>query len=310
MNIDERIALITCNLVEVIGGDESMNKIRSILDERPLHILWRTQLVELPHLSDFSYLFKLSDFLHAGCRITILLDDLQAVLDNRQAVDNYEHVIKVLLKLIGVDDEQLTNLTFVRGSLIQLSPQYTMDIYKLSTRITSNSEMIRKGESSVLSGMLYPLFQVLDEEYLDVDAQFGTSDEKKVFKFAENALPALGYESRIHFTISSKMKSMTRIELSDSPEVVLKKFKSMFCKEGSIQDNDVLLFIKMVLFALPAYKKGFTIQRDLKHGESRLYASYSELEQAFLSKAIHPLDLKQNACRAVNELLQLVTSTM
>ena len=51
----------------------------------------------------------------------------------------------------------------------------------------------------MLSGLLYPGLQALDEEYLKVDAQFGGVDQRKIFTFAEKYLPQLGYEKRVHF---------------------------------------------------------------------------------------------------------------
>lgn len=50
----------------------------------------------------------------------------------------------------------------------------------------------------MLSGLLYPGLQALDEEYLGVDAQFGGVDQRKIFTFAEKYLPRLSYRKRIH----------------------------------------------------------------------------------------------------------------
>lgn len=47
-------------------------------------------------------------------------------------------------------------------------------------------------------GMLYPGLQALDEEYLEVDAQFGGVDQRKIFTFSEKYLPKLGYKQRAH----------------------------------------------------------------------------------------------------------------
>lgn len=45
---------------------------------------------------------------------------------------------------------------------------------------------------------MYPLLQALDEQYLGVDAQFGGVDQRKIFMFAEEQLPGIGYRKRIH----------------------------------------------------------------------------------------------------------------
>jgi tyrosyl-tRNA synthetase len=37
----------------------------------------------------------------------------------------------------------------------------------------AGAEIVKQSDSAPLSGLLYPILQVLDEEYLGVDAQFG-----------------------------------------------------------------------------------------------------------------------------------------
>lgn len=94
---------------------------------------------------------------------------------------------------------------FVKGTDYQLSKEYTLDVYKLTSVVTQHdakkagAEVVKQVEYPLLSGLLYPGLQALDEEYLKVDAQFGGVDQRKIFTFAEKYLPQLGYEKRIHF---------------------------------------------------------------------------------------------------------------
>lgn len=53
-------------------------------------------------------------------------------------------------------------------------------------------------ESPLLSGLLYPLLQALDEQYLKVDGQFGGLDQRKIFILAEEQLPKLKLGKRFH----------------------------------------------------------------------------------------------------------------
>jgi tyrosyl-tRNA synthetase len=70
-------------------------------------------------------------------------------------------------------------LRFVLGSSYQKSPEYIMDVYKLCSVVSEHdskkagAEVVKQSDNSPLSGLLYPILQVLDEQYLDVDAQFG-----------------------------------------------------------------------------------------------------------------------------------------
>lgn len=48
----------------------------------------------------------------------------------------------------------------------------------------------------LMSNLLYPILQALDEQYLDVDTQFGGVDQRKIFMFARANLPKIGYQKR------------------------------------------------------------------------------------------------------------------
>lgn len=94
---------------------------------------------------------------------------------------------------------------FMKGTDYQLTKEYTLDVYRLTSLVTQHdarkagAEVVKQVEYPLLSGLLYPGLQALDEEYLKVDAQFGGVDQRKIFTFAEKYLPQLGYEKRIHF---------------------------------------------------------------------------------------------------------------
>ena len=74
-----------------------------------------------------------------------------------------------MLESIGVP---LDKLKFVRGTDYQLSKEYTMDAYKLSTIVTekdakkAGAEVVKQSDAAPLSGLIYPGLQALDEEYL------------------------------------------------------------------------------------------------------------------------------------------------
>lgn len=93
-------------------------------------------------------------------------------------VEYYRLAISALLKAVGVST-QLKNLTMVQGSSYQKTAEYVMDVYKLSSIISEHdakkagAEIVKQSDSAPLSSLLYPVLQVLDEQYLDVDAQFG-----------------------------------------------------------------------------------------------------------------------------------------
>ncbi|XP_029022097.1 tyrosine--tRNA ligase, cytoplasmic [Betta splendens] len=315
---DQKFDLITRNLQEVLGEE----KLKQVLKERELRVYWGTATTGKPHVAYFVPMSKIADFLKAGCEVTILFADLHAYLDNMKApwellelrVKYYEQVIKAMLESIGVP---LDKLKFVKGTDYQLSREYTLDVYRLSSMVTEHdakkagAEVVKQVEHPLLSGLLYPGLQALDEEYLKVDAQFGGVDQRKIFTLAEKYLPSLGYAKRAHLmnpmvpgltgTKMSSSEEESKIDLLDSKEDVKKKLKKAFCEPGNIQNNGVLSFVKFVLFPL---RGEFSIKRDPKFGGDKIYTVFEDVEKDFAEELIHPGDLKASVEGALNQLLE------
>jgi len=323
LSIEEKKALISRNLQEVLGED----RIDEILKTRDLKIYWGTATTGKPHIAYFVPMSKVADFLSAGCEVTILFADLHAYLDNMKApwellklrTEYYEHVIKAMLSSIGVP---LDKLRFVKGTDYQLSKEYTLDVYRMSSIVTEHdarkagAEVVKQVSHPLLSGLLYPGLQALDEQYLGVDAQFGGVDQRKIFTYAEKYLPNLGYAKRAHLMnpmvpglTGAKMSSSeadSKIDLLDSANEVKKKLKKAFCEPGNITDNGVLSFCKYVIFPVALKGEKFTINRPDQHGGDVNFANFEELEQSFAKEEIHPGDLKSAVERYLNRLLDPV----
>lgn len=322
--VDEKVSLITRNLDEVMGAETAVQHLRGILQTRDLKLYWGTATTGKPHVGYFVPMSKIADFLRAGAQVKILFADLHAFLDNLKApwellehrTKYYEAVIKAMLESIGVP---LNKLTFVRGTDFQLKKEYTLDMYKLTSIVTvrnaqkAGAEVVKQVESPPTAGLLYPLLQGLDEEYLDVDAQFGGVDQRKIFTFAETFLPKIGYKKRLHLMnpmvpglTGGKMSSSdaaSKIDLLDTAKIVQKKVNSAFCEEGKVENNGVLAFCKMVLFPLSIDGK-LAIERPEQYGGNVTYDSYAALEEAFVSLKLYPADLKKCVADRINALLE------
>ena len=173
----------------------------------------------------------------------------------------------------------------------------------------------RQVEHPLLSGLLYPGLQALDEEYLKCDAQFGGVDQRKIFTYAEKYLPQLGYAKRAHLMNpmvpglqGSKMSSSeedSKVDLLDSAASLKKKLKKAFCEPGNTADNGVLSFCKYVIFpvGLKEEDEGFLIERAEANGGNVKYPAFEDLEKAFGEEKIHPADLKAAVERYLNRLL-------
>ncbi len=312
MNSDEKYKLITRNLQEVVGEDN----LREILEKRDLKVYWGSAPTGKPHLGYFVPMMKIADLLAADCHVTILFANMHAYLDNMKTswdllakrTEYYEFLIREMLKHIGVP---LDKLKFVEGTDFQLQEKYTLDMYKLSaiasTRDTkkAGAEVVKQLETPKMSGLLYPILQALDEEYLEVDAQFGGVDQRKIFMFAREFLPKIGYEKRIHLMNplipglgeSGKMSSSepnSKIDFDDDDKTIKKKINKAFCKDGEIEGNGLLAILNYIIFPkINVEKRDFIIDRPEQYGGKLVYKEYAEVESDFKTGKLSSIDLKQ-----------------
>ena len=114
--------------------------------------------------------------------------DVHAFLDNLKAplelvAHRTQYYKKLLLAVFASLGIPTSKLHFVEGSSYQLSKEYSLDNYKLCTLVTEHdakkagAEVVKQVDSPLLSGLLYPGMQALDEQYLNCDFQFGGVDQ-------------------------------------------------------------------------------------------------------------------------------------
>src|SRR3989344_5153654 len=186
--------------------------------------------------------------------------------------------------------------------------EYFKDVLKLSTLTTvkdatkAASEVVKLGENPKLGGLIYPIMQALDEEYLGADIQFGGTDQRKIFVYARENLPRIGYKARVELMnhilpglIGQKMSSSvpgTKIDMLESEEDIKRKINNAECVEGD-PNNGLMAFLKYVIFVLNEdHEEKFLVERPSKYGGNKNYSNYEELEEDFVQKKLHPLDLK------------------
>ncbi|KAI6203966.1 Tyrosine--tRNA ligase, cytoplasmic [Aphelenchoides besseyi] len=313
----KRHELIVRNLQEVLG-DAQLQK--HLANQKNISVYWGTATTGRPHVGYFVPMQKISDFLRAGIRVTILFADLHGYLDNLKStfellekrVQYYEHVIKALL---GAFDVPLDKLNFAKGSSYQLTEAYTQDVLRLCANVSqrdalkAGAEVVKQVQSPCLSGMMYPLLQALDEQYLKVDAQLGGVDQRKIFILAEEQLPKLKLGKRYHFMnpmvpglTGAKMSSSekeTKIDLLDPPELVEAKIKSAACPKTSGDEeaqNGVLSFYEFVIF--PTIKSV-----DLKGDGNLRFENSVDLNAAFNDGKVSEEELKAYLVEFLNGIL-------
>jgi tyrosyl-tRNA synthetase len=332
---EEKYQLITRGLQEVINGEKLLEKIKSG------HIpsgYWGGSPTGSIHAGYLIPSLKLRDIVNAGCHLKILIADIHAFLDNlktpfdkiKSRTQYYILMMKTILKILGVD---LNAVSFVIGSEFQLKPEVTLELFKLAsiTKVSQASkagtEVVKQSNDPMLTSLLYPLLQALDETFLGddsgIDFEIGGVDQRKIFTYSLDFTPKIGLEHKCTYLMNpivpglstkardlknpggeSKMSASdpnSKIDLLDTPDVIRKKISKAYCVEKDILDNSVLGLFKNLVFKLVP---NFTLERDDKYGGNMNFNSYEELESAYAEGQVAPADLKQNLANFLAKFLE------
>ncbi|KAF1848254.1 Nucleotidylyl transferase [Cucurbitaria berberidis CBS 394.84] len=322
---EEKLALIKVNLQEVLNPEIMEAALKK---QGHLKVYWGTATTGRPHCGYFVPILKIAQFLAAGCHVKILLADIHGFLDNLKApielvkfrAEYYRFTITALLRAVNVP---IDKLEFVLGSSYELNADYTMDLLRLAS-ITSErdakkagAEVVKQTENAPLSGLLYPLMQALDEQYLDVDVQFGGVDQRKIFALAKEVLPKIGYKERAHLMNpmvpglqGGKMSASdpdSKIDVLDDKDAVKRKLKKAFAPPKIVEENGVLSFVEYVL--LPAGhliygESKFVVNR--RDAEPLVYTNIKQMQDDYVNDILIPQDLKPAVTEALNKLLEPV----
>ncbi|KND88428.1 Tyrosine--tRNA ligase, cytoplasmic [Tolypocladium ophioglossoides CBS 100239] len=291
MTASERLALIRENLAEILNPEI----IEKILEEgRNPKIYWGTATTGRPHCGYFVPAIKIAQLLAAGCDVTVLLADIHGFLDNLKAplelvahrAEYYRFTIESMLEAVGVSTEKLR---FVLGSEYQKSPEYVMDVYKMSSLISEHdakragAEVVKQTDNAPLSGL----------------------DQRKLFIAAKDWLPKLGYRERAHI-LNPMVPGLHGGKMSSSDqETVTKKIKRAVAAPKIVEENGVLAFVEFVL--LPAAtlrgQREFTVERERDGLEPLVYTEIAKMQEDYKNDVLTPQLLKPAVAKSLAQLL-------
>jgi tyrosyl-tRNA synthetase len=334
-------------LVEVIGDAELKAKLST---GEPLKVYWGTSPTGSPSFAYFLPMIKICQLLKAGCEVTILFADLHAYLDAMKTswdllkirTEYYSIVIKQIISSLGGD---ITKIRFIRGSDYQLTPEYTIDVYKFLSKVTiehaqkAGAEVVKQSDNPLMSGLVYPLLQVLDEVYLGTDAELGGQDQRKIFMMSRDHLHKLGYKSNIHLmnpmipsinsktgekmsssepndsvvsqsdaTKSGKPKAFepnSKIGLLDTTKEIKKKINKGYLEESNT-DSGLFKILELIVFPSLELKgeTKFVINRDEKWGGKLEFDSFEEIKTQYQVNKIAPPDIKLGLSDYIDSLVK------
>ena len=324
MDIEDKFKLISQNTEELINEKE----LRTILKKKDYSAYIGFAPTGRVHLGHLIPLVKIADFIRTGFKFKFLIADIHAFLDDKktpwEALEirsaYYEEIIKAIFKSIKVD---ISKIEFIKGSDFQLRKDYVLDMLHLSGEITLNrsrraaSEVVRFKEDSKLGGFIYPLMQVLDPSYLEVDVCFSGIDQRGIYMLGREVLPKLKsktltcvFSPLLPGLSGGKMSASdkkSKIDVLDSKKEIFSKVNKAYCPAGKLKDNGVLALIEHVIFPL---KGSFIVERPKNYGGNLKFRSYESLKKIFVEKKLHPADLKQQLGKDINQLLEPIRKFM
>eukprot|EP00767_Chilomastix_cuspidata_P003785 gnl/Chilomastix_cuspidata/391.p2 GENE.gnl/Chilomastix_cuspidata/391~~gnl/Chilomastix_cuspidata/391.p2 ORF type:complete len:378 (+),score=176.14 gnl/Chilomastix_cuspidata/391:28-1161(+) len=270
---------------------------------------------------------NVNKMVRAGCHVKIWIADWFAWMNNKLGGDlkKIQTCGRYFIEVWRALGMAVDGVEFVWASdeIQRRHSEYwplVMDVARHNTvnRLIRCSQIMGRSQRDELTGaqLMYPCMQCADIFFLKADiCQLGI-DQRKVnvlareycdatkrrFKpviLSHHMLPGL----RMGQEKMSKSDPDSAIFVEDSAGDVNRKIKRAFCPEGEAAGNPILEYLKYLVFPVAGR---LDVSRGEAHGGPLAFASYDELERAFVAKELHPMDLKAAAAKAINTILEPV----
>jgi len=338
MDIDKKLEIITRNTVEIVTREDLVKLLAE--KERPRGYLG-FEPSGLVHIGWLIWMFKLRDLVDLGFEFYVLEATWHAYINDKLGGDmdlikKAAIYTRKVLEAIGVPESRVK---FIDAEDLVSSKEY----WALLIKLAKNTSLARVKRALTIMGrvaseveydfskLIYPLMQVTDIFYLDLDVALGGLDQRKAHMLARDLAeklklkkpvaihtpivssirgsvkkPLLSGEEEIDDVVSelkmSKSKPESAIFVHDLPDVVRSKILSAYCPPRVVEFNPVIEINKYLLFQQPGFV--LHIERPSQYGGSIDIYSVKELEDLYSQGKIHPLDLKNATAEALIKMLE------
>lgn len=313
MDLESKLKIIEKGALEIVTLTELIDKLKK--SKKVAYIGFEPS--GKIHLGHAITIKKMIDLQKAGFKIKILLADLHAYLNGKgsfEQIKSISHYNQQCFRALGLSDDT----EFILGSDFQTAQEYTYKVYELALLTTltraqrSMSQITREIKDHKVAEVIYPLMQVVDMLFLDVDVAVGGMEQRKIHMLARDNLPRLEYSAPvcIHTPLlhgidgSDKMSSSKEnfIAIDDSPEEIRKKIKKSFCPPGEVEGNPIIEIAEHFIYN---EHDSMIIKRPEKFG-GNLELRYEELLETYSNGDLHPLDLKKTVTDYLIQALEPV----
>lgn len=309
--------VVTRNLREVVTIEELQEVMAK--EEKKAYIGFEPS--GLVHLGWLMCADKVKDLIDAGFDTTILLADWHAWINdklggNMEAIKTCGEYIKDAFAAMSVK-----GVKYVYASEMVSDADYWQLVLKIAKQTSlararrAMDIMGRKAEEAEkdISKFFYPLMQVADIFYLDVDVALGGMDQRHAHMLARDVCKKLGMKKPValhtHIISSlqakermdakmSKSKPSSAIFIHDGYDAIQKKIRKAYCPEGVTEGNPIMEIARHIIFI---HFDEMKVER--KDASPLTFNSYDELEESYLKKEVHPLDLKNAVAEYIDRVL-------
>jgi tyrosyl-tRNA synthetase len=344
MDIERKLEIIARSTVEIVTKEDLVKLLLEV--EKPRGYIG-FEPSGLVHIGWLVWMFKVRDLVDLGVDFYVLEATWHAYINDKLGGDmdlirKAARYTRKVLEAVGVPE---TRVKYIDAEKLASSKEYWALVIKLAKNtslarvkraLTIMGRMASEAESD-FSKLIYPLMQVADIFYLDLDIVLGGLDQRKAHMLARDLAEKLkfkkpvaihtpiissikgsvkraepGYEVEIDDIVSeskmSKSKPETAIFVHDPPDVVRSKILSAYCPPRVVEFNPVIEINKYLLFQQPGFV--LHIERPSQYGGPLDIYSARELEEMYVQGKIHPLDLKNATAEALIKMLEEIRTKL
>jgi tyrosyl-tRNA synthetase len=335
MDVDERLAFIMREPTEeIVTADE----LRTLIETKahPKHYIG-LEISGILHIGSLVMTgFKINDFMKAGINTTVFLADWHTYINDKMGGD-WNRIKQVSQYYTEAFKFFCPGVNIVLGSdLYKRTKDYWENFVRFSKHMTlarTMRSLTIMGRSEAeknldLSQLLYPPMQSVDIKALDLDIVHAGMDQRKIHMLVREIFPKLGWKVPVlvhhhllpglseplrlslnedtgeDIRISSKMsksKPASGILIHDDEKTIRNKIGKAFCPIEVTEGNPILELVRYVVFH---EFDEFLIERPTKYGGSISYTTYKDIEHDFVTKKIHPMDLKNSTATYINKIIE------
>jgi len=293
------------------------------------------------HVGWLGWVHKLNELVDMGVRMEILLATWHAQVNDKfgGSIEKIRRCAEYLRHCFVAMKVDTTKVHIVTAEDLMRRLEYWERILRVAKNLTlarvrrSTDIMGRTEEEAAIdfSKLIYPLLQVTDIIDQHYEICLSGMDQRRAHVLAREVadkmklgwkpvgihmplLPGLTGTARMdvssEFTAQevsidikmSKSKPGDAIFIHDPPRVIRRKIKNAYCPAGEVENNPILSYVRNILFMQDGYT--FHIERAEKFGGPISLTSTDEVESLYAAGAIHPLDLKDAAAKALCDFLE------